>query len=220
MKARLVPDGYDPTQEEFPLRGPTLRGCLVKLGCLGSITAIAAVVGIMMLVAASAQSQESATAPTLAVTPTWTPEASATPITIYLAGTPYPTYTPYPTQEALNPTPVEITLRMVQPTVPARLVIEVVTGSLKVRSAPSAQAEQLGLLTRGGRVIVDTVSFDGYWLGFQFWGRPAWIGSDESLVKIVEGEKRGLPVSGVTYAVTQVPVSQTTPTAAPTASFP
>lgn len=225
MKARLVPDGYDPTQEEFPLRGPTLSGCLTKLGCIGSLALIGVAFVVIALISASKGETVVAAQTTPTTVPTWTPEApsqSPTPIVINFS-TPYPTYTPYPTPDTVEAALAEIALLIATatpPPAPARMVIEVVTSSLRVRAAPNAQSEQLGLLQRGGRVVVDTVSFDGYWLGFQFWGRPAWIGSDESLVKIVEGEKRGLPVSGVTYAVTQVPVSQTTPTAAPTAAIP
>ena len=225
MKARLVPDGYDPTQEEFPLRGPTLRGCLLKMGCLGSLAVIG--IGIVIVALVSASKTEVAAEPTIpaaiSIPPTWTPEASPTPITIYFSSSPYPTYTPYPTPDTVEAALAEIELLIATatlPPAPAQMVIEVVTSSLKVRAAPSAQSEQLGLLSKGGRIVVDTVSFDGYWLGFSYWGRRAWVGSDASLVKIIEGERRGLPVTGVTYEVAPISVSQTTPTAAPTAVIP
>ncbi len=224
MKARLVPDGYDPTQEEFPLRGPTLRGCLLKMGCLGSLALIG--IGIVIVALVSASKVDVAAEPTIPAAtsiPTWTPEASPTPITIYFDASPYPTYTPYPTPDTVEAALAEIELLIATatpPPAPAQMTIEIVAPSLRVRAAPSAQSEQLGLLQRGGRIVVDTVSFDGYWLGFQYWGRPAWIGSDSSLIKVVEGDKRGLPVSGVSYAPTQVPIPKTSPTAAPTAVIP
>lgn len=76
-KAKLVPDGYDPTQEEFPLRGPTLRSCLFRLGCMGGLAAVGLATVVIMLTTRGA-----------AAAPTPTPIPTITP---------YPTYTAYPT---------------------------------------------------------------------------------------------------------------------------
>jgi len=75
----------------------------------------------------------------------------------------------------------------------APVTVTVVSASLKVRAAPSSEAEQLGLLQRGAKVVISGVSADGYWLHFSFWGAEAWIGSAPELVT-VEGEVDALPV--------------------------
>lgn len=83
----------------------------------------------------------------------------------------------------------------------ARVTVTVLASSLKVRAAPSTDAEQLGLLKCGTKVVISGVSADGYWLHFSFWGAEAWLGSAPELVK-VEGDLTALPVMEAETAVT------------------
>lgn len=78
---------------------------------------------------------------------------------------------------------------------PVTVVVQV--SSLKVRAAPSADSEQIGLLQRGARVILSGVSADHYWGYFLFWDKPAWMSLAPEFVSI-EGELESLTVTGVT----------------------
>lgn len=126
-------------------------------------------------------------------------------------------------------------LLMLQPAgAQAPVTATVVTASLKVRAAPSSDAEQLGLLLRGAKVVISGVSADGYWLNFSFWGEDAWIGSAPELVTI-KGDLSvlgGAMVSGETPRLVDFALSPAVPVpaapfrlrlnlvgAAPTAAF-
>lgn len=116
-----------------------------------------------------------------------------------------------------------------------QVTVTVITDSLRVRSAPSSDSAQLGLLLRGAKVVVSGVSADGYWLNFSFWGEDAWIGSAPELVK-VEGDLSTLSgvaaISGEAPALDDFSISPAVPvpaapfrlrlilsSAAPTAAF-
>lgn len=105
-------------------------------------------------------------------------------------------------------------LLMLQPAgAQAPVTATVVTASLKVRAAPSTDAEQLGLLLRGAKVVISGVSGDGYWLNFSFWGKEAWIGSAPELVK-VEGDLSTLgaaPLAGEAPALVDFALAPAVP---------
>lgn len=105
-------------------------------------------------------------------------------------------------------------LLMLQPAgAQAPVTATVVTASLKVRAAPSTDAEQLGLLLRGAKVVISGVSGDGYWLNFSFWGAEAWIGSAPELVK-VEGDLSTLgaaPLAGEAPALVDFALAPAVP---------
>lgn len=105
-------------------------------------------------------------------------------------------------------------LLMLQPAgAQAPVTATVVTASLKVRAAPSTDAEQLGLLLRGAKVVISGVSGDGYWLNFSFWGEKAWIGSAPELVK-VEGDLSTLgaaPLAGEAPALVDFALAPAVP---------
>lgn len=69
---------------------------------------------------------------------------------------------------------------------------EVMAIQLNVRAGPSAEADVLGQLARGGRLYLSGVSADGGWYFFRFWDADAWVAAP--FVRIVEGEASTLPV--------------------------
>lgn len=84
---RYAEPGYDPTQDDHPMPGPTLSSCLLRVGL------IIALVGSGLFGVSFVANQAKAKPPTPTIAPTIEPTA-------------YPTYTPYPTYTI--PAPVTV----------------------------------------------------------------------------------------------------------------
>jgi hypothetical protein len=97
-----------------------------------------------------------------------------------------------------------------------RVVVRVVPGGMNVRRGPSTNfVPVVGVLVGESEVPVLAANQNGTWFKIQFNGADAWISSDSSLVTVISGDPKSLPVESGPPIPTLAPPTAIPATAAP-----